>query len=139
MPFREKMAWITIAAHAVVFGSYFWVLARAWDEHLGFGTSLGLMIGAVIWLIILMVASTIVVALVSPKQANAPADERERLIGLKAQRIAAYVLCALVVCLIGALASGWNGLLAANLLLGAMVISELTKAGAQIVYYRAGV
>ena len=139
MPFREKMAWITIATHAVVFGGYFWLLARSWDERLGFGLSLGLMIGSLACLVILTVALAMLAALISPQEANAPADERERLIGLKAERIAAYVLSALVVCLIGALLMGWNGLLVANLLLGAMVISELTKAAAQIAYYRAGV
>jgi hypothetical protein len=40
--------------------------------------------------------------------------------------------------LIGALLLGWNGYLVANLLLAAMVIAELVKAGAQIAYFRAG-
>ena len=139
MPFREKMAWITIAAHVVVFGVYFWILAQAWDDQHGLGLSLGLMIGAVVCLVILMVASAIAVAILSPKEANAPADERERIIGLKAERVASYVLSTLVVCLIGALLMNWNGLLVANLLLGAMVIAEMTKAAAQIAYYRVGV
>lgn len=136
MAFREKMAWLSVAAHALVFGGYFFALTRSWDEQHAQGLSIGLMIAAVIAFVVIMVALTTAIALLAPRSAGAPADERERLIDLKAERSASYVLSAAVVCLIGALLMSWNGILVANLLLAAVVISELVKAGLQIGYYR---
>jgi len=138
MSFREKSAWIALTAYGVVFGAYFFQLWRAWDERYAMGLSIGLMFGAVVMLIIIAASLTIGAALLNPRQANAPADEREQLIDLKAERIASYTLSAGVVLLIGALLMGWNGHLVANLLLAAMVISELVKALAQIIAHRRG-
>lgn len=138
MSFREKSAWIALTAYGLVFGSYFYLLWRSWDERYGQGLSIGLMVGAVVTLVIIATALTIIAALSAPKEANAPADERETLIDLKAERIASYTLSTGVVLLIGALLMGWSGILVANLLLASMVISELVKAVAQIIAYRRG-
>ncbi len=136
MPFREKIAWISGIAVLVVFGGYFWVLAQVWDFTGGGVASIGLLVAAIIALVVLMSGSSILVALLSPREANAPADEREQLIELRAERVASYVLSTCVVCLIGALLLNWSGYLVANLLLAAMVLAELTKAAAQIIAYR---
>lgn len=136
MSFREKSAWIALISYGVVFGGYFFFLAQAWDARFAQGLSIGLLVSAVVLLVAITVTLTIIAALLNPKDANAPADEREALIDLKAERIAAYTLSAGVVCLIGALLLGWNGVLVANLLLAALVIAELVKAGAQIAYFR---
>jgi len=138
MSFREKSAWIALIAYGGVFGAYFYNLWSAWDDRYSQGLSIGLMAGAVVMLVIIAAALTILAALMNPKEANAAADERETLIDLKAERIASYTLSVGVVCLIGALLIGWNGILVANLLLASMVISELVKALAQIAYFRAG-
>jgi hypothetical protein len=138
MSFREKSAWIALLTYGAVFGGYFVLLWQAWDESYGQGLSVGLMFAAVVALVVVAAALNIVVALFSPKEANAPADERETLIDLKAERISSYVQSTGVVCLIGALLLGWNAFLVANLLLASMVISELVKAAAQIAYFRAG-
>lgn len=138
MSFREKSAWIALTAYSVVFGGYFFQLWRAWDERYALGLSIGLMIGAVVMLIIISVSLTIGAAMLNRREANAPADERERMIDLKAERIASYTLSTGVVLLIGALLMGWNSILVANLLLASMVISELVKALAQIIAYRRG-
>lgn len=136
MSFREKSAWIALITYAVVFGGYFFTLWQAWDESYAQGLSIGLLIGAVVMLIIVAVVLNTVLALFSPKQANAPADERETMIDLKAERVASYTLSIGVLCLIGALLVGWNAFLVANLLLASMVISELVKALTQIAYFR---
>lgn len=138
MAFREKLAWISLLAYGLVFGGYFYAFALAWDERWGRGLSIGLMAGAVAALVIITVTLTATAALMTPKQANAPADEREQMIELKAERAASYTLSIGVVLLMGALLMGWNGILVANLLLAAMVIAELVKAAAQIVAYRWG-
>jgi hypothetical protein len=138
MSFREKSAWIALVTYGLVFGVYFFLLSQAWDDRYSQGLSIGLLVAAVVGLVVIAAALTIVAAVLNPKEANAPADERETLIDLKAERIASYTLSTGVVLLIGALLLGWNGYLVANLLLAAMVIAELVKAGAQIAYFRAG-
>ena len=138
MSFREKSAWIALLAYGGVFGAYFFYIWQAWslDEHFGGGITVPLLIGAVVAFVIVVTALTIVAALLNPKAANAPADERETLIELKAERAASYTLSFGVVMLIGALLMGWNGFLVANLLLASMVAAELVKAGWQIVAFR---
>lgn len=138
MSFREKSAWIALITYSVVFGGYFLTLWRAWDESYAQGLSIGLMIGAVVALIIVAIVLNTVIALFHPKTATAPADERETTIDLKAERISSYTLSIGVICLIGALLMGWNAFLVANLLLASMVVAELVKAVAQIVYFRRG-
>lgn len=138
MSFREKSAWVALLTYGLVFGAYFAALSRAWNEAYAQGLSICLLIGAVVVLIIVAVVLNTLIALFNPKQANAPADERETMIDLKAERIASYTLSVGVVCLIGALLVGWNAYLVANLLLASMVVAELVKALAQIVSFRRG-
>jgi hypothetical protein len=138
MSFRERTAWIALITHAVVFGGYFFLLSTYWGDAYGQGLSIGLLVAAVIALIVVITVLSVVSAILNPKQAVAPADERETLIDLKAERIASYTLSIGVVCLIGALLVGWNGFLVANLLLASLVIAELVKAVAQIAFFRAG-
>ena len=138
MSFREKSAWISLLTYGVVFGGYFFTLSQAWGTSYAQGLSIGLMVGAVVTLIIVAIVLNTVIALFHPESANAPADERETMIDLKAERIASYTLSIGVICLIGALLVGWNAFLVANLLLASMVIAELVKALAQIAYFRAG-
>jgi dolichyl-phosphate-mannose--protein O-mannosyl transferase len=137
MSFREKRAWISLITYGVVFGGYFFALWQAWDASYAQGLSMGLMVGAVVALIIVAIVLNTIIALFHPKTANAPADERETMIDLKAERIASYTLSIGVICLIGALLMGWNAFLVANLLLASMVIAELVKALAQIAFFRA--
>lgn len=139
MSFREKSAWVALLTYGAVFGGYFFILWRAWDESYAQGLSIGLLVGAVVALIIVAIVLNTVIALFHPKTANAPADERETMIDLKAERLASYALSVGVICLIGALLIGWNAFLVANLLLASMVIAELVKATAQIAYFRRGV
>ncbi|MGE0742102.1 MAG: hypothetical protein AB7O98_12230 [Hyphomonadaceae bacterium] len=138
MSFREKSAWIALATYGGVFGAYFFFLWQSWDDRYGQPLSIGLLAAAVLGLVVVATTLTIIAAVLNPKEANAAADERETLIDLKAERIASYTLSAGVVCLIGALLLGWNPYLVANLLLASMVIAELVKATAQILYFRAG-
>lgn len=138
MSFREKSAWVALVTYALVYGGYFLTLWQVWDERWDRGQSLGLMIGALVALVILAIIFNTALALFYPREADARADEREVLIDLKAERIASYTLSALLVCVTGALIVGWNPYLVANLVMGAMVIAEVVKDIAQIVYFRRG-
>lgn len=139
MPFREKSAWLSIAAHVLVYGGYFLSLARIWDEPARSEVGVAMLGGAVTTLIAIWVALAIAQSALSSKDAEKPADERERLIDLKADRISSFALSIAIICLIFALIGGWNSFLVANLLLAALVVSELVKASAQIFYFRTSV
>jgi hypothetical protein len=136
MSFREKSAWIAFLAYGGVFGAYFVVLWQAWDPAYGQGLSIGLLVSAMFAFVIIVTALTIVAALINPKAANAPADERERLIDLKSERAASYTLSTGVLLTMAGLLLGFNGFLIANVLLAGLVAAELVKAGWQIVSFR---
>ena len=137
--FREKSAWISFLSILVVFGVYFWrvvqVIAGQGDPH----ETGQLFFTLVVVLVVVEVVLHWLVAAQSPKEARSPKDERERLIELKATRVAFYVL------LIGALLSiatihhGAGRWELAHFVLFAIVVAELVRSGSQIVLYRRGV
>jgi hypothetical protein len=137
--FREKSAWIAFIAYALVFGVYFFALWQAWDPAYGQPLSIALLVTAMIAFIIVVTALTVIAALTNPKAANAPADEREKLIDLKAERAASYTLSAGVMLSMTGLLFGFNAFLIANVLLASLVAAELVKAGWQIAAFRTGV
>ena len=79
-------------------------------------------------LIALEIALHIAVAVQSPREARTPKDERERLIDMKASRVAFYVL------LVGTFASmgtlhipGSNRLIIAQCLMGSIIFTALSR------------
>ena len=139
MSFREKIAWASLIAHVVVFGAYFLAFAPDWsaraasDDH-----GLGQMLGALVLLVLLSIALAIAAAVSAPKDVMTRYDEREKFIRLRAANIAAAVVTAGVICVIGVLLMGWNAVLCANLLLAVLVVGEIVKAAAQIFQFRRG-
>ena len=91
MSFREKSAWITLITLIVLTLFYVTHLPPAWllDPPSGFMFHV-LVVGVVAFVVIEIVAH-VIVAIRAPRDAQAPRDERERLIALKATSIAAYV------------------------------------------------
>jgi hypothetical protein len=138
MSFREKSAWIALLAYGGVFGAYFVALWRSWDPAIGQPLSIGLLAAAMVGFVIIVTALTIIAALLNPSAANAPADEREKLIDLKAERAASYTLSAGVLLSMAGLLMAFNGFLIANVLLASLVAAELVKAGWQIASFRMG-
>lgn len=150
MPFREKTAWVSLGVTALVWGAYY---LGVWRELAGGDPSgsdiLGLFVRAVILTIVLTVVLAIAVAATAPKAADAPADERERLIELRATRWAYVVLSvgAVSVALASpAVAAAGPHLLrdpledtvfiTANGILLALIAAEVVKSAAQVVAFR---
>jgi MFS family permease len=144
MSFREKSAWISFVCIAVVFGYYFATLFGAvaanpdadpfQDREL-----LGLFYGSIVVLIVLEVVLHTIVAIRAPKEALTPKDERERLIALKATSVG-YLVMAVCTILAGVMvvhhpANRW---LLGNIVVLAFVLGEVTRFGAQVVYFRRG-
>src|SRR6185312_6640035 len=130
MPFREKAAWISFFASVAIYGSYF---------ASGGMASFGTMVGATVLFVLVMIVLTVVAAVFSPRDASRPADERERLIALKSSRIALVVITTGALGAIGAMFLNIDRILVANGLFFALVLGEVGKDVAQIVYFRRGV
>jgi len=136
MSFREKTAWISLVSMSVIYGSYFWSVIRTGSRggHAGFGG----LLQTIIALVIVQVALIIAVAISAPRDAKAPADERDRLIYLRATRVAYAGLASSVAlaCFFGAFDPPivFN----TNALLFLLVAAEILRSGCQIIQYRRG-
>ncbi len=136
MSFREKSAWISLVSILFFVAVYFGRLAAGGS---GSGSAnFTTFVIAVAGVVILEAVLHLAIALRSPREARTPKDERERLIEMRATRLAFPVL------LVGSLASIWTlhtdigrtGM--AHAVLFAIVVSELVKFSAQIAYHRRG-
>jgi hypothetical protein len=136
MSFREKTAWISMLSMAGIYGFYFWSLISAGPQT--GGSHFGALLGTIICLVIVQVVLNIAVAVFTPSEAQAPRDERDKLIELRAMRVA---YCGLATAI--ALAIFFAGfdppiLFNANALLFILVTTEIMRAACQIIQYRRG-
>ena len=136
MSFREKTAWISLVSLLLVFGIYFTVVGLAMAGRLQYSQTFNLFLQLVLAFVVLQVVLRLIVAKRAPLDAKVPADEREKLIGLKADRVAGYILAVGVFVAIFTLHLGADrGELAHSVLL-AFAISQLAKHAAVIVLHR---
>jgi hypothetical protein len=140
MSFREKSAWITLITLVVLTLFYLTHLPPAWilDPPDGFLLHV-LAIGVAAFVVIEIVAH-VIVAIRAPRDAQAPRDERERLIALKATSIAAYVYAILSlgsVFIVIHLGANENGVFYCVFL--SFILAEIVNYAARLVYYRRGV
>lgn len=137
MSFREKSAWISFVVVLVVFGLYFadyaaHLLRPTYPHHHYFG----MFVLGVALVVVLEVVLHILVAFHSPSDADAPLDERDRLINLKAARTAFYVLLILAFLSIATMHLGSTAVFMGNCVFFAIWVAELTRLGSQVVLYR---
>ena len=139
MSFREKSAWVSFATILVVFGAYFWNVIRVLGGQVEFRAAYALSVALLVAFVVLEIVLHIVLAIQAPKEALAPRDERERLIEMRATRVAFQVLVVGALAGVGMLhvtTSAWR---MAQVVLLAVVVAELVKFGGQILYVRRGV
>ena len=137
MSFREKSAWVTLIAILLVFALYGLHAPSIVDPgHFEVHALLAcfvafLVIEAIAWLVL---------RLRYPEDARTPKDERERLIDLKATRIAArcYVVLSFLA-IVFAIHLTNNNVAVGYYVVLAFVIAEIVNYGARIIYYRRGV
>ena len=141
MSFREKTAWITLIT--LVFVSLLWSAHWPWQRPFTLAPDSNPMVFhalvlATISFIVIVIVAHVVVAIRAPREASAPADERERLIALKATRIGGYVYAALSLSSIFLIHLGANQIGVAYFVLISFVIAEMVNCIARIVYHRRG-
>jgi hypothetical protein len=137
MPFREKSAWVAIFSYMLVYGFYFRRIAEAAAAGQADTFHYGpLLVQTVFALIVVQIVLQIAIAIGRPRDAKTPRDERERLIELKAIRIAFVALscCVVTVCFTAAFYT--SSFYTTNALLLSLVLSELARNAGQIAYFR---
>jgi uncharacterized membrane protein len=137
MSFREKSAWISLLTYGGVYGYYFWTLSRviAAGDATTFAYG-GILVRSMFLLVVIEVALQIALALRAPREAQAAADERERLIALKATRIAFHVVMIGAATTCAAIAISAPAFYTTNGLFLAMVLAEVVRNASQVVYFR---
>ena len=138
MSFREKSAWISLISILLVSGFFFlrvpWTLTPSSSPKLVHG-----LLFCVVALVVLEVVAHVVVAIRAPEDAQAPKDERERLIDLEATRAAHYVYAVGSLLAVSTIHLGANAIAMGYLVLLAFVIGAVVNYAARIVYHRRGV
>jgi len=132
--FEERSAWVQLLGLGLTLGAYFLVagsmLARGVREMAPFVAVFAV---CLVLLIVFQIVGHIVAAIVDTPE---DADERDRLIGWKAEARSSWVLGAGVFGAIGALGFGVEAVWVANGLLLALFASEMLKLGLQVASYR---
>ncbi|MGN6820743.1 MAG: hypothetical protein ACTHJR_18965 [Sphingomonas sp.] len=137
MSFREKIAWLSVTTTVIVWGTYFGFLLTS-ARHLPPPGQFGGFFAAVVVQTILVIAGSVVTAILSPSDAGAPRDERDRAVSHGAYALAYPVLLSLIVCIAASLYLGVDAQGMTYEIMAAIVIAEIVHYGAQIVGYRRG-
>lgn len=142
MSFREKSAWITLVT--LLATTLLWAMHFPWGGPFTLAPApnpflFHTLVLATISFVVIEVMAHVIVAVGAPREASAPADERERLIGLKGTRFGAYVYAALSLSSIILIHLGANEIGLAYFVLFSFVIALVVSHTARIVYYRRGV
>ena len=140
MSFREKSAWISFVLLLVMAGIWAWTVVQMANGQLEPRRMLWIAHDVLLAFVVLQIVLHGVIFLQAPRDARTPKDERERLIELRATRIAFYVL------VVGALLSIWishvpgigdRGM--GHGIISSVLLAWLVKLGGEIIYYRRGV
>lgn len=137
MTFREKSAW-AMAALMLLAGILYLRAVTAIPSGAPALAQLGPLVLITFWVVVGSVIVQTVLALMTPKQAQQPADERERPLIHQAGHWSGYVLAVAV--LIGSyryLAQG-NGAELFNWVMGGLIFAQLAEYVLQIVLFRRG-
>lgn len=136
MTFPEKSAITMTAILVLVFSGYFAlvlaVIAGTPERDLAYT---GLLVGVAVIVTILAATSHVCLALVFRSQANAY-DERDRLVGLRSERVAGYVLAVGVCAGIGLAMAQVEAFWIAQALIASFVVAEVLEGIVKVVLYR---
>lgn len=139
MSFREKTAWVTLCAIVAVSLMYLLHMPSPFRPHPQLQVIHAMGMSILAYLLVEAVARALL-RWRNPREAREPRDERERLIDLKAMRVAYYVLVAgsLVAIFVTLHVAGAGAVAVGMAVFMAFVLSQVVKHAARIVYYRRG-
>lgn len=137
MTFREKSAWVMMVlliATGLLYGRAVFAMSAALGETAP--PSIGLIIGITVLIVIGAIVGNTLAALTNPGEANAPEDERDKLVLSRAGNLSGLILA------FGAVTGLWHFLAQrdANMLFhivtASLVISQIAEYALTIFYYR---
>jgi len=136
--FEEKSVWIQLVGTVIGLGAYFLIAGRMLAAGItALPAYLGVFLAAILFMVGVLVVGHIVAAIVSRRN-DFDSDERDRIIGWRAESNSGWVLAAGVVCALGAMVAGIELAWIANGLLASLFLSEVLGYVMRIVYYRRG-
>ncbi|MCY7279528.1 MAG: hypothetical protein LH610_01275 [Sphingomonas bacterium] len=138
MSFREKSAWV-MAAVMVVTGAFYGIMMRTASQALGTTAPAAMAIGFVMLVVIGSIIVQVVLALSSPREASAPADERERLVTQRAGHWSGLVLATCTVTALGHFLLRGDGNMLFHLVMGSLIVSHIAEYAFQISLLRRSV
>ena len=140
MTFTEKSSWISFFIIALVYSQYFlYVFEGLATGSMERAQIFGLFIGATVALIVYQTVLHVILAIFNLKQANEPSDERDRMIATKSGNISGWVLTFSVITIaVTVFIHDLNAMWSANLLILALVVSQLAEYVMTLFYYRRG-
>ncbi len=138
MPYREKSAWLALAAIVLTFTPYFGIVIAGVlpAQPMPDLRQLGLYAVAAVARMLILGIGTLALRRNAPEEARLPLDERDLTINRRAMSVAYYVLMAgmiLVGCVMPFVASGWD---IVNAGLAMIVAAELVNYGLVVASYR---
>lgn len=135
MSFREKSAWL-MALLMTAAGLYYLHIVSGASKVLGETAPPEIVISFVILIVVGSVVGQIVLALSSPKEANAPADERERLIQERAGHWSGLVLATGAVSSLGYFLAYSDGNMLFHLVMASLIVSQISEYAFEIILVR---
>jgi membrane protein YqaA with SNARE-associated domain len=140
MPYREKLAWLSLVGMAVCYGPYFALTSRSplLEQPLPnlrlmalFAAAAG---GNAVWVLL----GRLFVRMTTPRDERGVADERDQAIDRRANTLAYYVLIGLALYVGGVMpftSAGWH---IVNSMVASVVIAETLRYAMIVVGYRRG-
>lgn len=138
MSFREKSAWITLISVLLTFGAFYGALGIGLIDPVSMHAfHFGL--ASILVLIILQVALNVIAALMNPKDARTPRDEREKMIQARSHTFGYYaMMIGMLVVVLLTHVHGANFMTTVYVGVLTMVVAALAVAIAQIIMFRRG-
>jgi hypothetical protein len=137
MSFREKSAWISFFCLLLFGAAWLAHVLKIEVFHARSDNPMLWFFGMLAGLIALEIGLHVAIALQSPRDARTPKDERERLIDMKASRVAFYVLLTGAFASVGMLhVPGSNRFMMAQSLMGSIILAALVRFATQIALHR---
>lgn len=139
MSFREKTAWVMMII-LIVAGLFYFNLIYKVSVEIGQTAPLipPFVIAYVVLVVVASIVAMIALAISSPSEANAPADEREQALENKAGHWSGYILAIGVITGVLHFGVSGNGNLLAQICFGSLMLSQIAEYGLQIWFYRRG-
>ncbi len=137
MPYKEKVAWLSLIAMALTFGPYFTLAALSPPgDALPNFRQLGLYAVAAIVQLLILGAGHLYLRFKSPEDARAPSDERDRAITQRSTTFAYYVLMAGMILVGGIMPFLFSGWAIVNAAIFMMAAAEVVNHSLVVVSYR---